>query len=87
MPLVHIPTPLQSYTAGRTPVEVGGSDLAGVLAALEIAYPGFRFRILDEQERVRTHIKLFVGGRQAHDLATPVPTGTAVHVICALSGG
>lgn len=82
-----VPTPLRSYTQGRAEVEVDGDDLAAVLLALDREYPGFRFRVIDEQDQIRRHIKLFVGTRQARALSTPVPRGDPVHVLCALSGG
>ena len=32
-------------------------------------FPGFRFRVIDEQDRVRRHILLFVGEERCEDLA------------------
>ena len=43
--------------------------VSGVLAALDGAYPGVRFRIIDEQGQLRPHIKLFVGNTMTRDLA------------------
>ncbi len=91
---VRVPTPLRSYTgAAATNVAVPvlarelPPTLGGVLAALDTAYPGIRFRIVDEQGRVRRHIKLFVGYALAGDLAVPVPAGVDVMIVAALSGG
>jgi molybdopterin converting factor small subunit len=91
---VRVPTPLRSYT-GRAAVEVAVPVLApelpptlgGVLAALDLAFPGMRFRIVDEQGSVRRHIKVFVGARLAPDLAQPIPPGDEVMIVAALSGG
>src|SRR4051794_24512863 len=91
---VRIPSPLRSYT-GTPETEVAVPVLApelpptlgGVLAALDGAYPGIRFRIIDEQGRVRRHIKLFVGAHLARDLATPIAAGCDVMIVAALSGG
>lgn len=91
---VRVPSPLRSYTrapevavavpvlAPELPPTVGGA-----LAGLDIAYPGIRFRIVDEQGRVRPHIKLFVGTTITRDLATPIPTGAPLMIVAALSGG
>ena len=92
---VLIPTPLRSYTDGASEVTIALPVLApehpptlgAVLAALEGKHRGVRFRIIDEQGRVRPHIKVFVGLDVAHDLATPVPGDRDVMIVAALSGG
>lgn len=92
---VRVPSPLRSYTGGAAEVTVAIPVLApehpptlvAVLAALDARFRGLRFRIVDEQGRVRTHIKLFVGGTLASDLGVPVPSGTEVMIVAALSGG
>jgi hypothetical protein len=61
--------------------------VGSVLAGLDIAYPGIRFRIVDEQGRVRPHIKLFVGNAVTRDLGTPIPSGGPLMIVAALSGG
>jgi hypothetical protein len=91
---VRVPSPLRSYT-GAAEVGVAVPVLApelpptigGVLAGLDIAYPGIRFRIIDEQGRVRPHIKLFVGDALTRDLGSPIPSGEALLIVAALSGG
>ena len=92
---VHIPTPLRSYTEGLSEVTIALPVLApehppalnAVLAALESRHRGLRFRIIDEQGRLRPHIKLFVGLDLARDLSTPVPGDRDVMIVAALSGG
>ena len=87
MNCVHVPTPLRSYTDGRAEVEVAGASFADVLAALDERFPGFRFRVVDEQDRLRPHIKLYARGAFARALDTPIGPDDEVHIICALSGG
>ena len=84
---VRIASPLHSYTAGRAAVEGHGATLAEVLGDLERRFPGIRFRMIDEQDRIRPHMRLFVNVAEARDLSAPVRGGDTVHVICALSGG
>ncbi|MBI3664796.1 MAG: MoaD/ThiS family protein [Acidobacteria bacterium] len=84
---VLIPSPLHSYTGGRSQVEAAGHTLAEVLAHLDARYPGIRFRVIDEQDRIRPHIKFFVGGELAPAIARPIRKGEEVQIICALSGG
>ena len=83
---VIIPSPLLSYTRERE-VEASGSTLAALLADLERQYPGIRFRMVDEQDRLRPHVRLFVNGEQASDLATALGPGDEVQIVQALSGG
>ena len=61
--------------------------VGGVLASIDGAYPGLRFRIVDEQGHVRRHIKLFVGDALTRDLATPIPCGEVLMIVAAVSGG
>jgi hypothetical protein len=91
---VRVPSPLRSYT-GRAEIGVAVPVLApelpptlgGVLAALDVAYPGIRFRIIDEQGHVRPHIKLFIGNALTRDLGAPMRSGDALMIVAALSGG
>lgn len=85
MKKVVLPTHLRSYTGGTSEVEVEGATLGEVLAAVDARHPGFLIRVVDEQDRVRPHVKCFVDGDQAFDLATPV--AAEVFVVAALSGG
>ena len=58
-----------------------------MLADLDRQFPGFRFRVIDEQDRVRPHILIFVGGDRCEDVAAGVPDGAEVFIAGALSGG
>ena len=85
--IVHDPSARRSYAGGRAQVEAEGVSLAALLLDLDRRYPGIRFRIIDEQDRIREHIKLFVDQEQAHALAAALAPGAEVHIMCALSGG
>lgn len=66
------------------------ADLGDVMEALAASYPAVGRRVRDEAGHVRTHVNLFVGSDNARDLAgldTPVPEGTEVSVLAAVSGG
>ncbi|MBE0614204.1 MAG: MoaD/ThiS family protein [Burkholderiales bacterium] len=83
---VLIPGGLRSYTE-RSSVEVQGATLGAALAELDRLYPGIRFRIIDEQDRIRRHIRIFVNGAQARDLALSLRQSDEVVIVQALSGG
>ena len=84
---VLIPPPLHSYTGGVSIVPGTGATLADVLDDLDTRYPGIRFRIIDEQDRIRRHIRIFVNGEQARDLSRPLGAADEVIIVQALSGG
>jgi molybdopterin converting factor small subunit len=83
---VLIPGPLRSYTKARE-VEAAGATLAELLAALDRRYPGIRFRMIDEQDMMRPHVRFFVNGEQVLDLARPLRPSDALFIVQALSGG
>lgn len=83
---VLIPTPLLSYT-GRRQVTAEGATLGELLLDLERQFAGIRFRMVDEQDQVRPHVRIFINGAQVKDLARPLAPGDAVHIVQALSGG
>ena len=78
---------LHEYTGGRAQVEARGPTIAAVLDDLERRHPGLRFRVIDEQGRVRPHMKLFLGTRPIAGLDERVRDGEELHVLGALSGG
>lgn len=84
---VRIPSPLRSYTAGAATVAADGGTVAEVLASLEGRFTGIRFRMIDEQSRIRPHIRLYVNTDEVKELSQAVGARDVVHVICALSGG
>ena len=87
MSAVLIPPALHSYTAGAGRADLPGRTLREILAALDARFPGIRFRVIDEQDRIRPHIRFFVDGADALDLAHPVAERGEVLIVCALSGG
>ncbi|MEP6660137.1 MAG: MoaD/ThiS family protein, partial [Acidimicrobiales bacterium] len=83
---VRIPTPLRSYTAQQTTVEAQGATVAELLADLDRQFPGIRFRMVDEQGQLRTHMKVFVNQDATRDLTTSVGGTDEVTIMQALSG-
>lgn len=84
---VYIPTQLRSYTGDQATVEVAGATLADLLAELDRRFPGLHFRIIDEQDRIRQHIIIYVNQARALSLAEPLRPQDSVRIIGALSGG
>ena len=85
--MVRIPTPLRSYTDGAAEVPAEGGTVAEVLTDLDTRHPGMAFRVVDEQGRLRTHMKVFVGDEMTRDLTTAIVGVEEVTLMQALSGG
>lgn len=83
---VLIPSSLHSYTRKKE-VEAFGETLAELLADLDHQFPGLRFRMVDEQDRIRAHIRFFIDGEQEFDLGRKLDPDNAIQIIQALSGG
>ena len=84
---VYIPSPLRSYTAQQSEVQATGATIAELLTDLNRQYPGIRFRMIDEQDAIRPHMRIFVNGEQVWGLDTSLATADEVHILQALSGG
>ncbi len=83
---VLIPSPLLSYTRKRE-VDAKGATIAELLMDLDRQYPGLRFRVIDEQDRMRGHMRFFVNGVQVFDISHALCPADSVQMVQALSGG
>ena len=83
---VLIPTPLRSYT-NQKEVEATGTTIGELLADLDRQFPGIRFRVIDEQSRMRPHMRFFINGEQVFDLGQRLLPSDSVQIVQALSGG
>ena len=84
---VELAALLHSYTGGVRVIEASGATLGEVLEDLDRRFPGIRFRVVDEQDRLRPHVRLFVNGTDAREISTPLRDGDRVYIVGALSGG
>ena len=83
---VRIATPLLSYTGARE-VEAHGGTVGELLDDLERRHPGLRFRMVDERNRIRPHMRIFVNREAVRGLDAPLAPGDDVQILQALSGG
>ena len=94
---VFLPSQLESYTGGVREVSLDFADqlfadkqeitVADVVSQLEHRYRGLAFRIVDEQNRIRRHIAIFVGENMVRELSVPLDQNARVQIVGALSGG
>jgi len=75
---VRIPTPPRSYTGQRSWVDADGTTVADLLVDLDRQFPGLGFRVVDEQGRLRQHMKVFVDQDSVRDLTTSVASAGEV---------
>ena len=87
MVAVLIPSQLIAYTDGATRVQADGATIEAALDDLDRRFPGLKFRVIDEQDRVRRHMRLFVGQEETRDVRRPIGPGDELLIFGALSGG
>lgn len=83
---VTIPSPLLDYTRRRE-VNAAGATLDEVLRDLDRQFPGIRFRMVDEQDAIRRHMRVFLGADEVRDPAAAMDSAKTLHIVQALSGG
>ena len=84
---VHIPQQLRNYTGGERQVPAAGATVDEALAHLNQRFPGIRFRVVDEQGRIREHMRIFVDGERVHEIGAKLKAAAEIHIFGALSGG
>ena len=88
---VAIPSPLRSYCDGKADVAITCAEqsptLADLLAGLDAAFPGIRFRMLDEQGKLRPHMQVFVNAAVQRNPQALLPPSADEMIVAALSGG
>ncbi|MBL8205763.1 MAG: MoaD/ThiS family protein [Blastocatellia bacterium] len=84
---VSIPSPLLSYTNQQQQVDGEGNTVAELLEDLNRRFPGIRFRLIDEQDAIRPHMRVFVNGEMVESLEVRLQATDEIHLLQALSGG
>jgi molybdopterin synthase sulfur carrier subunit len=86
---VHIPTPMRQHTDGLATVEVGGTSVKAVLAALGQKYPAITGKLFDNGQ-VRRFINVYLNDediRYLDNMDTAVKDGDELSIIPAVAGG
>jgi sulfur-carrier protein len=84
---VRIASPLRSYTGGQATVDARGDTAAAVIEDLDRQFAGIRFRIVDEQSRLRPHVRVWADAERVRDLDDSVEGVDELTIMQALSGG
>jgi molybdopterin converting factor small subunit len=90
MPVLRIPTPLRTYTNGKSDVSVGGSNISEALMDLTTQYPALKPHLFNDGGELRAFVNLFVGEnniKDLHGLNTPIKDGDKIVLIPSIAGG
>ncbi len=87
---VLIPTPLQKYTTDQASVSLEAKSVADLIDAMEIAFPGIRTRLCDENGKIRRFLNFYVNSEDIRFLeneTTSLNPGDEVSIVPAVAGG
>ena len=90
MTTLRIPTPLRTYTGGKSEVTVSCAKISEALADLTNQYPAIKPHLFNEGGELRPFVNLFVGEHNIKDLQgveTPIKDGDKVMLIPSIAGG
>lgn len=78
---------LESYTGGRAEVEAAGGTVVELLLDLDAQFPGIRFRMVNEQDKLRPHMRIFINNTVIRTLDAELDSADEVVILQSLSGG
>lgn len=88
---VRLTAQLRDYTGGKGELQVAkADDVLGVIKELDRSFPGIGQRVLNDQERIREFVNVFVNGDNARDSdgeRTRLKDGDVVHILPSVAGG
>ncbi|MSP13791.1 MAG: MoaD/ThiS family protein [Chloroflexi bacterium] len=90
MSTVYVPAPLRRLTKGQAKVETSGATVIQLIENLEVAYPGVKARICEENGDIKRFVNVFVNGEEIRNLQgkeTEVKDSDEVSIIPAMAGG
>ncbi len=85
-----IPTPLRKFTGDSAHFESEGDTVQALIDALVTTHSGLKPHLLDEDGRLRSFVRIYVGDEDINALQgdqTPVAQNTVVSIIPAIAGG
>lgn len=89
---IELPGVIRPWAAGSATVTIGApcASVREALAALGARHPGVLDRVLTERGELRPHVNVFVGEENSRfigGLDAPVPDGSTLMILAAISGG
>ncbi len=90
MALVKFTYALKRFFPRLTDTKASGKSIPAILQEIEASYPGVTKYILDDQNRLRQHVNIFIDGVMIKDrdtLTDPFQESSEIYIMQALSGG
>jgi len=90
MPAIRIPTPLRSYTAGQSEINVEGQNVGQAMDSLVKLHPSLRPHLYNTTGQLRPFVNLFLNEDNIKDLQgleTPLQEGDRLMLIPSIAGG
>ena len=89
---IELPGALQAHASGSASIVLEGrcASVGEALAALAVEWPGVLDRVMTECGELRPHVNVFVGEENSRfigGLDAPVPDGSTILILPAVSGG
>ena len=88
---IHVAGHLKDYTGRPVDLEIpGAGDVLDVIAHLDAKFPNIRDRILDEHDRTRPYVNIFVNEENIRDLfgeSTRTKDGDVIYILPSVAGG
>lgn len=87
---MRIPSPLRRWTGNLAELSLEAETVGGLIRELDVDYPGFAGRVIDEGGNIRRFINIYVNQedvRFADGLRTTLTDGDEVSIIPAIAGG
>jgi molybdopterin synthase sulfur carrier subunit len=88
---VHVAGHLKDYTGESVDLEVqGAKDVLDVIVQLDARVPNIKDRILDEHDRTRRYINIYVNEEDIRDLegeSTKTEDGDVIYILPSVAGG
>ncbi len=90
MAKVLIPTPLRQFADKHDAVELAGSTVAEVLAALTTQFPDMRKQLFNDEGKMRSFVNVYLNDEDIRYLkkdATVVASGDTLSIVPSIAGG
>ncbi|RMF26816.1 MAG: MoaD/ThiS family protein [Bacteroidetes bacterium] len=90
MAKIIIPTPLRKFTGNQSAFETQASTIQEAITELTSAHPGLAKHLLDDNNRLRSFIRVYLGEEDINALekeATPVSPDAVISIVPAIAGG
>jgi molybdopterin converting factor small subunit len=90
MAKIIIPTPLRKFTNNEPNFQTTKGNVKEAVAELTDKFPDLKYHLYDNDGKIRSFIKVFVGEddiRGLEDEATAVGADTVISIVPAIAGG